>query len=187
MVAELFDLSMRRRHVISPDKRCPEIRADGQPCEAPMTSTGKCAGHSRIGATANSETARRAQEASRRVFRENAAARRRAEDSQKRGVVSALRTRALANTDLLLDALFAPLDDKDLPAKVRQEAALKILERAFGRPGQSPTVPEGQELTDMTIEELEAAWSEMPTYPTAEQIEPPSDPYVARTHIPHPD
>jgi hypothetical protein len=48
-------------------------------------------------------------------------------------------------------------------------------------------VPEGQELTDMTIEELEAAWSEMPTYPAAEQIEPPSDPYVARTHTPHPD
>jgi hypothetical protein len=82
--------------------------------------------------------------------------------------------RALENTDLLLDALFAPLDDKDLPAKVRQEAALKILERAFGRPGQSPPVPEGQEIADMTVDELVAAWSEMPSQPGAEQIEPTS-------------
>jgi hypothetical protein len=178
---DLLDGQTQRREV-APEFRCRGTRRDGEPCRAAATRTGYCAAHSGLGWAASSEAARAAQRASMRAYRANAAKRRQAEEQKKRSLASSLRARAVEHREAILDVLFAPIFDESLTPKVRQEAALKIWERAFGRPGQSPAIPEGHEIEDMTIDELVEAWDLVP-----DQVDPPAEPYVARTHTPHPD
>jgi hypothetical protein len=153
-----FDRTGRRKGVIPLEKRCTAKRKDGQPCTAAATSTGRCPAHEGLGIAASRQAASEAGKSGGRAAKQQAAARRREEELHKRGLASALRARAVEHRAELLDALFAPILDPTTPPKARQEAALKVWERAFGRPGQSPPVAEGEEIADLTIDELVEAW-----------------------------
>jgi hypothetical protein len=93
-----------------------------------------------------------------RVKNENAAERRAAEDLRRRGIASALRSRVHEHRDALLDALLAPVLDDSLSPTVRQRAALEVWSRAFGRPGTAESPAEGQEVAELSLEQLANLW-----------------------------
>jgi hypothetical protein len=87
-----------------------------------------------MGITATSETARAGARAANRARRQKAAERRRADEEARQGISAALRARVREEKDAIIEALMAPVLDPALTPLQRQGAALKVLERALGRP-----------------------------------------------------
>jgi hypothetical protein len=76
------------------------------------------------------------------------------------GVASALRARVHEHREEVIEALLAPVFDESLGPLQRQRAALEVMARAFGRPGQAETPAEGEEPPELTLEQLIDLWAE---------------------------
>jgi hypothetical protein len=127
------------RPILKMTLQCEFTRPDGTRCRAYATRSGLCAGHSGLGAVANPRESQRRSAQARRQTREQSQEDARRKDLSLR---DALRERATAERDAILDALFAPLDDPEASAQDKHHAALRILERLLGRPSEAiPDAP----------------------------------------------
>jgi hypothetical protein len=135
-------------------RRCLATRADGEPCGAFATRTGFCAGHSGVGLARNPSAAG---EKCAEARRENRAERRVHAERRRMTLVEALAERAAEKRDVLVDAMFAAVEDEKLPTMQRQAAARVVIERLLGRPSE-PLVNEASEHEEVPLETLVALW-----------------------------
>jgi hypothetical protein len=140
---------------------CNATTAAGKPCTSYVVRDSElCAAHAGLSFGGDPLAANRAGNAALRRKRERA---RQEEEYRRKGFGAALRARMVEERAAFLDALLAPVLDTSLSATTRQRAALECWTRAFGRPGVAPDVPEGAEVQELTLAELERAWIELDT------------------------
>jgi hypothetical protein len=77
------------------------------------------------------------------------------EEIASRGVTAALRARVREDRDALIHALLAPVHDQSLSPVARQQAALRVLERALGKP-QTEGEDDPTSTADLTLDGLAA-------------------------------
>lgn len=134
------------------ERRCTATKADGERCGsfAMKDGSGLCAGHAGKGIAADPEGYGRQGHA---TMREQAKRRQEEAAAARMTLREALLHRAATAQAALVDALFAPVEDADLPAQERQRAAMQVLERLMGRPGEG--------IADMTQEQQPPSLAEL--------------------------
>lgn len=157
----------RKRHEVAETvPRCSGTRKDGSPCQGfPFRGDpeGLCSTHSPLVEQRNRLIAGEAKElaalstAARRAKRE---AREREKLAANATVRDALRAEAAKRRDAVVAALFAPLDDDSLDPREQQQAAIRILERILGRPGEVLDSLDGDVSGPIDWAEVAELWSE---------------------------
>lgn len=114
------------------DRRCTAVKPDGTRCKswAMRDESGLCAGHAGRGLAADPRTYAAKGRASQRA---RAAERREKAQTARMGLRERLVHEAAEQQDALVRALFAPLAEEGAEA---HHAAIRILERMLGRPGE---------------------------------------------------
>jgi hypothetical protein len=139
--------------------RCRATNRAGNPCGGfAVTPEGLCGGHAGFGFARSEAALAESRLAAARARKANAAKREQERTLAKQGVTARLRARTATDAEQIVTALFAPLDDPHLSSTARQAAALRILERVFGRPATAPDTGEDADVASLSLQDLLAAW-----------------------------